>query len=167
MTSLFISSNSRVENNLYKIGSNISYTGVKLKSASVLNNFFNCVNFSVTLNISGVYIPISISNGNYTGQQMASYLENKLNQYGNGTQWKVYFNQASLKCSIQYTSVSPNPTTLTFNSNSLLYFGVTSSPIVFSSNATTFFEFLEFDFHFGFRASLAKKFDISARQTQI
>lgn len=141
MTSLFISSSNRVENNLYRIGSKITYSGVKLKSASILNNYFNCVSFQVTLTINSVNIPVTISDGNYTPQQMATYLENKLNQYGNGTQWKVYFNQAALKFSIQYTSLSSNPVSLTFNNNSLTFFGITNSPIVFGPNVVTYFEF--------------------------
>ena len=140
MTSLFISSNSRVENNLYKIGSKISYNGVKLKSASILNNSYNAVGFSVTVNVSSVNIPVTIQDGNYTGQQMASYLSNKLNQLGNGSQWKVFFNEAAMKFSIQYTSVSPSNVTLTFNPASYSFFG-NSSVITFAPNTTSYYEF--------------------------
>lgn len=142
MTSLFISSNNKIDNNRYRVGSKIEYNGVKLKSASILNNFNNVVGFQVTVNFGGVDIPLTIQDGYYSGDEMAEYLQNKLNQFGNGSQWKVLFNNSAQKFSVQYTNLSTTLlTTLTFNNNSAPFFGVNGGVAIdFPADYTTFIE---------------------------
>src|SRR5207253_10773542 len=99
--------------------------GVKLRSASILNNYYNVVGHSVTINISGINIPISLSDGFYNGEQYANYLQKRLNSYSGNSGWVVYFNRPSLKYYIQYTAASSNSTTLTFNTAMKSFLGFT------------------------------------------
>ena len=80
MTSLLVTNSHRLETNSCNIPPHtIRFHGVKLRSASILNNYYNVVGHSVTINISGVTIPINLSDGFYSGEQYGDYLQKRLN----------------------------------------------------------------------------------------
>src|SRR5438552_12134304 len=142
MTSLLVTNSHQLETNSYNIPPHtIRFHGVILRSASILNDYYNVVGHSVTINISGVNIPITLSDGFYNGEQYGEYLQKRLNAFSGSSGWLVYFNRPSLKYYIQYTAPSSGTTTLTFNTAMKSFLGFTSSTLTFPGSTGTITSF--------------------------
>lgn len=143
MTSLFIDSSTRTDGDNYRIPTKIEFTGVKLRSAIILNNSPNVIGFQVIMHLDGANPVVTIDDGYYTGSAMATYLQNKLNQVVpfNGQIWGVSFNEASNKFTFSYDNPSSTfDAGLTFNTASQSFFGVTT--MTFPQNVLSYVESL-------------------------
>ena len=140
MTTLLVTSDKQVYSSDYRIATKINFRGMKLRSASILNNQYNVVGHVMTYNFLSIDIPLTIADGNYEGADYAAYLERRLNSFGSGADtWKVSFNEASLKFSFRHQNDSPNAKTLSFNGPGKTFIG-TGDPLVFPGNKTTYLE---------------------------
>src|SRR5438876_2899281 len=116
MTSLLVTSGKRLDIDSYSIPPHtIRFHGVKLRSASILNNWYNVQGHVATIRILSVDIPITLSDGFYTGDQCAYYLQQRLNDYSGNDNWTVYFNKPALKYYISYNNQTSNVVVLKFN----------------------------------------------------
>ena len=127
MTSLFIDSSTRVDGNNYRIPTKIDFTGVKLRSAIILNNQYNVKDFSVNLTIPSTSFAqdFPISDGTYTGQDMASELESLLNAEFVDDNWKITYSNSNRKFKFAYKNTSTSTAYLTFITASQEFFGAT------------------------------------------
>jgi hypothetical protein len=93
----------------------------------------------LTIRVLSVDIPLTIHDGNYSGQELASYMETRLNQFSGNTGWRVIYNSSALRYYIQYVNPTEHPVTLKFNDALRPWVGFTSD-ITFAASATTFAE---------------------------
>ena len=135
MTSLFIDSSTRVDGNNYRIPTKIDFTGVKLRSAIILNNQYNVKDFSVNLTIpsTSFAMDFAIADGYYNGQELASELQNLLNSEFIDDNWKISFSTASKKFTFLYKDTATTTAFLTFNTASQPFFGATALTFVTDS----------------------------------
>ena len=131
MTSLFIDSSTRVQDDLYVIPTQIEFSAVKLRSAIILNNQYNVQGFSVNLTIpsSSFAKDFPISDGYYKGDELAAELERILNAEFIDDNWKVTFSDSNRKFTFQYKKNATSTAFLTFNP---------ASQPMFAANVLTF-----------------------------
>ena len=140
MSSLLVSNAHRIDLDTYSVPqSMIKYNGVKLRSASILNNDYTANGFVMTVRFLSVDIPLHLHDGYYNGYELASYMQTRLNQYSGNQSWIVTYNSSALRYNIQYVNTTSNPVTLKFNDVMKPWVGFTHD-ITFPGSATTFFE---------------------------
>ena len=137
MTSLLVTNNKRLDTDAYSVPpTNIRFHGVKLRSASILNNHYNVRGHVVTIRILSVDVPINLSDGFYSGEQYAYYLEQRLNDWSGNANWKVYFNRPALKYYISYNNPTANSVELKFNDSVKTFMGF-NNDLVFPGSTKT------------------------------
>ena len=140
MVSLLVSNARQLDADTYSIPpTQIRYRGVKVRSASILNNDYNLNGAVLTVRFLSIDVPLNLHDGFYTGAELAAYMQTRLNQYSGNESWVVLYNHSALRFYIQYNNSTSNPITLKFNSALRPWVGFTND-ITFAPNSTTFFE---------------------------
>ena len=136
MTSLFIDSSTRTDGDNYRIPTKIEFTGVKLRSAIILNNSYNVQGFSVNLTIPIISFSqnFPISDGFYKGEELAAELQNLLNAEFIDDNWNIKFSNSNRKFTFSYKNASTTTAFLVFNTASQPFFGATSLTFVTDSS---------------------------------
>jgi hypothetical protein len=111
---------------------------VKLRSASILNNHYNVEGLIATTRFSSIDFPLPLADGNYTGEQFAFYLQQRLNSTSAASNWTVYFNAPALKYYIQFNNTS-GEMMLKFNSAMKTFTGF-NNDLTFPPSVITAFE---------------------------
>jgi hypothetical protein len=112
---------------------------MKLKSASILNNHYNVTDHVATVRFLSIDFPKPISDGNYSGEQYAYYLQQQLNSSDAAENWRVYYNGPALKYFIQFNNMSSNSVELKFNDAMKTFMGFNSNK-TFPANQISSFE---------------------------
>ena len=125
MTSLFIDSSTRIDGDYYVIPTQIEFSSLKLRSAIILNNQYNVQGFSVNLTIpsSSFAMNFPISDGYYSGTELADELQRLINAEFVDDNWNITFSNSNRNFTFQYKNNSTSTAYLTFNTASVLFFG--------------------------------------------
>jgi hypothetical protein len=86
--------------------------------------------------VLSVNVPLNLSDGFYSGEEYAYYLQQRLNDYSGNQNWKVYFNRPALKYYISYDNPTGNTVELKFNDASKTFMGF-NHDLTFPGNTKT------------------------------